>query len=454
MNRTFAIALIGTLVATTAAQAEDLPVKKPKPLAVNARIVGTEKAEQAWLVIDPSKGDGEITDVTTDESKIPSDALRIVYDGYAFPGLIDTHNHVHYNAIPQWKHPVHFVNRYEWSGGSDDYQKRVEKVYSEKLKNKYDGVLYGEIRAIVGGTTMIQSSYYGAPPAVLARNLTADYKIATTSRRISEIETDLKAWSTRLQDPSSQGLKRVFLHVAEGVSRDPVSESEFEVLDRNGLVRPGVVVIHGTALTKEQYRTMAANKMYLSWSPRSNINLYDQTTDIPTVLESGVTVALSPDWTVSGSNNLLEEMKFAYEYSKKKWGSANPVTPQLLFKMVTQNAAQVSGLEEHFGELKRGYAGDFFLAPVKDKDPFVSLLKTGPKDLNLVVVAGKPVYGDDARMSSLEENSDAIVVDGANKRIVIVDQVSSKRLTQVETELRGNLQSIGSELAPIIESQP
>jgi len=68
---------------------------------------------------------------------------------------------------------------------------------------------------------------------------------------------------------------------------------------------------------------------------------------------------LSPDWTISGSDNLLGEMKFAFDYAKKTWGAANPVTPERLYKMVTTDAALTAGLEDHFGKLEKGYAGDF-----------------------------------------------------------------------------------------------
>ena len=76
----------------------------------------------------------------------------------------------------------------------------------------------------------------------------------------------------------------------------------------------------------------------------------------------------------------------------------------------------------------------FFLAPKLDQNPFVSLLKTQPKDINLVVVEGKAVYGDDARMVSLYKDekeadlfSDKLDVDGVAKRICLFDETTCNK---------------------------
>lgn len=467
MKRMLATGLLGVIVSVSAAHAECPPEKKAKLLAVNARIVGVNGAEQTWLVIDPGKGDGEITDITSDESKIPPDAVRLVYDGYAFPGLIDTHNHVQYNSIPQWKPKLPFANRYQWNNPknrndlNDDYFYNVANVYREEIEPSIDlmttSVLYAEIRAVIGGTTMIQSSYYSTPPTLPIRNLrsTDTYKVANSSANILEIKPkDLTDNASALR---SKKLHRYFLHVAEGRSEDQGSKDEFGVLKANNLLTPGMVIIHGTALGMPEFKEMAENGVYLSWSPRSNINLYNQTTDIPSAIESGVTVALSPDWTVSGSNNLLEEMKFAFNYAREKWGSDNPLTPERLFKMVTTDAALVAGIEGKYGKLEKGFNGDFLLAPRLDENPYVSLLKTSPKNINLVVVGGRPVYGDETQMGALykgdaefEKKLDPIVVEDRKKLLLISDENTGnkQRFIDVKWLLRRCLPQV----APLIET--
>jgi cytosine/adenosine deaminase-related metal-dependent hydrolase len=151
----------------------------------------------------------------------------------------------------------------------------------------------------------------------------------------------------------------------------------------------------------------------------SNIVLYNQTANVPEALAQSIPVALAPDWTISGSNNVLEELKVAYAYSEKSWRGA--ITPRRFFKMVTADAAKVAGLEERMGRLAYGYAADFFLAPKLDPDPFKSLLKTYPRHIHLVFVDGAPLYGDPQELRKWlpPDSLDTIEVDKAKKAILM-----------------------------------
>ena len=55
---------------------------------------------------------------------------------------------------------------------------------------------------------------------------------------------------------------------------------------------------------------MAKNGVGLIWSPRSNIELYGVTTDVALAKEQGVKIAVAPDWSPSGSDGLLQELKY------------------------------------------------------------------------------------------------------------------------------------------------
>ena len=57
---------------------------------------------------------------------------------------------------------------------------------------------------------------------------------------------------------------------------------------------PGVVVIHGVALTFPDFLEMAAHRVGFVWSPRSNFELYGQTADVAAAKDAGVTIALAP----------------------------------------------------------------------------------------------------------------------------------------------------------------
>ena len=80
--------------------------------------------------------DGKITGVWASNTNPPAgvdftDVPIVETDGTIYPGLIDLHNHVHYNHIPLWDFEVHlrddqkseeggYTNRYQW-GNNWDY---------------------------------------------------------------------------------------------------------------------------------------------------------------------------------------------------------------------------------------------------------------------------------------------------------------------------------------------
>jgi len=217
--------------------------------------------------------------------------------------------------------------------------------------------------------------------------------------------------------------RRVFLHIGEGKASDPKAASEFAFLRTNNLVRSGVVIIHGTALSKSELREMAAAGMYLVWSPESNFILYGETAQILEALEAGVIVSLAPDWTITGSDNVLQELKVAWNYSQTHLGGK--VTPEELYRMVTINAAKVAGVDQFLGKIAPTFAADLFIAPKLDANPYLSLLQSRPKDIQLVFVDGQPIYGSTDQMQNLVNMRvfatnivDEIDVDGAKKGIV------------------------------------
>ncbi len=247
--------------------------------------------KSGWLLFD----DASILKVDCAEQDIPADAHRYVHDGYIFPSLIDCHNHAEWNAIPQWRTGRKFRNRYEWQQDPLYILKVKDKYYKQIHDNKLDyaSLKYAEIRAVIGGTTVLQSTYAVAPPPQLVRNLDSDYQADSRIADIMQFEkNDVDSRRFRLGLASGK-TRRIFLHIAEGKRNDPESVREFPELDKVGLIRPGVVVIHGVALTSQQLQRMAENSMYLVWSPKSNDVLYGETAPIEDAIDAGVTIALA-----------------------------------------------------------------------------------------------------------------------------------------------------------------
>ena len=88
------------------------------------------------------------------------------------------------------------------------------------------------------------------------------------------------------------------------------------------------------------------------WSPRSNISLYGDTAHVPMLMREGVNVALGTDWILSGSMNLLRELKCADSVNSSYFDST--ITDEQMFRMVTSAAADSLLAQTKIGRLAAG----------------------------------------------------------------------------------------------------
>ena len=121
------------------------------------------------------------------------------------------------------------------------------------------------------------------------------------------------------------------IHIAEGTNQSARDELEDlrTVTTQDGCLHdPRTTIVHGTAFNDPEFQVVADAGMGISWSPRSNVFLYGsgtdltKTTDIPLALSKGITVAISPDWSIGGSENLLAEMRFADLVDNSQWATS------------------------------------------------------------------------------------------------------------------------------------
>ena len=85
---------------------------------------------------------------------------RVETGGTIFPGLIELHDHLSYNALPLWDVPKKYTNRNQWSGPSTpDYHKLVTGPMSVlgKMPEYVNAIVrFVECRCLLGGVTTSQ----------------------------------------------------------------------------------------------------------------------------------------------------------------------------------------------------------------------------------------------------------------------------------------------------------
>ena len=242
------------------------------------------------------------------------------------------------------------------------------------------------------------------------------------------------------------------LHLGEGT--DAVAHEEFAFMKAQALLVPKGVFIHGTALDAADFADMAAAGTALVWSPRSNVELYAQTSDIEAALAAGVEVALAPDWAVTGSSNLLDELRFAAAWNDEQLGGL--LSARQLVDMVTSTPAHIAGIDDEVGAIVAGLRADIVVLKKQHRrDPYRSVVDARAQSVKLVLINGVPLYGARGVMRRFWSKPDLqdVPVPRARKQLrspaadgVVVADVASR--------LRPALQAEGTSLAALTEPAP
>ncbi|MBL8744384.1 MAG: amidohydrolase family protein, partial [Myxococcales bacterium] len=290
-----------------------------------------------------------------------SGATVIDTQGVIAPGLLDAHNHIIYDIFDEddWAPTQTYTNHNQWPnderyGAMGDAKRYLNGEDGSPVDLGCEMDKYSETKGLIAGTTSIQASPGGTSRACyqsVART------IDTTHNDLPDdlMQTSVGMPSTSTADSVctnfGDGDTNCFVvHIAEGV--DQTAKNEFQQLFTAGtndgcLYDPRTTIIHGVALDDTQIETMAAEGMKLVWSPQSNVFLYGANTDltktanIPKYIAEGITIAIAPDWSLGGSQNMLDEMRFGDHVDNEQWGDI--LAPADIVQMATINAAEALG---------------------------------------------------------------------------------------------------------------
>jgi len=342
---------------------------------------------------------------------IPEHTVVVEGDNVIYPGLIDLHNHLTWNFLPRWNPGRLFNTRYEWQA-IPEYGITLSTPHSKIMDEGLgcQSEQYAEVKAIVGGATSVVGGLNSKCSDGLARNLdycSGLYPPGTPEKlryEVFPLELDEPTVAAITAALNNQSLTALLIHLSEGRPGDANAEREFRMLTARGFLRPGVSIIHGVGLTPADWQEAAKSGVSLIWSPRSNLDLYGGTTDVATAKRLGIKIALAPDWSPSGSDGMLQELKYASTWNDGRYPKV--FTDAELVQMATSIPAQLAGLSDKIGAIKPGYAADLLLVRRTEKDPYQSLLNASPADIRLVLIGGSPVYGDGDLMRKLAPAGD------------------------------------------------
>jgi hypothetical protein len=338
-------------------------------------------------------------------------------NGIIFPGLIDAHDRIQMSVFDESDFAPeagdHFLNHTQWA---DAKRYRALMEAEQNLTGQAKGARasigcelakFGKLKQLIAGVT----SVVGSPSP-------EDRKCyGTLGRTLDQRGGGLPGNKVQAAPPPRTGaevdkicaaeesgkLDAFLISIGNGV--DDISRNEFQRLfDMGGvkgcLFSPKTAVLYGASLQDRELGVMGARGMSLVWTPRSNVFFYGhgtdltKTADIPAALERGVTVAIATDSSVGGSQNLLDELRFAHHVDATQWGDVLPA--RALVQMVTKNPARMLGVRTALGELSPGHKADLVVVGGDRARAYDAILAASPRDVRLVVVGGKILYGDTA----------------------------------------------------------
>jgi len=390
-------------------------------------------------------------------------ATVIQTNGIITPGMIDTHNHIlcdvfdNDDLMPSKVYTNHnmWTTEAKYAAMLDVKQCLVNDSQGKptwcantpygtaagSLRCEFDK--FGELKGLVAGTTSI----VGLPgtSAACFGSIARSIDVAQNGLGIDAIQTSATFPPSKTSADgvcanfASGTTKAYLIHCGEGT--DATALNEFATLSSvtttpGCLMAPQTTITHGVAFGANEFTQMAQKGVKLTWSPASNVSLYGATADIPTALTAGVTVALAPDWSMGGSQNLLDEMRFADAWDGAHW--SNRLSSQDLVTMTTANAATAVGLADRLGKIAVGYYADLAVYAGDRSKPYDAVLAATPKQVQLVMVGGAILYGDMAFAAAepAQPPCEPLDVCGAQKFLCIAVASTSDKLNQTYAQIK------------------
>jgi len=338
--------------------------------------------------------DGELITKVCPSSPASSGQLSLHFENaIAFPGLINSHDHLDFNLYPQLGDRF-YSNYTQWGDYiHQNYKPEIQKVLKIPTELREH---WGMIKNLLGGVTTVVN--HGEPVKSKQRliNVFEDYQF------IHSVGFE-KDWKLKLNNPLKRKLP-VAIHVGEG--KDTIAHTEISRLLKSNFLRKKLVGIHGVGMDESQARAFEA----LVWCPYSNYFLLDRTADVK-ALKMQTNILFGTDSTLTGSWNIWDHIKMARETSL--------LNDEELYRSLTVNAANIWKLNNK--GLTAGQNADIVIAKKKGTKASDAFFALEPQDILLVVVKGNIVFFDEAIYPQLKGTDisrfEPINLDGTTKYI-------------------------------------
>jgi cytosine/adenosine deaminase-related metal-dependent hydrolase len=220
----------------------------------------------------------------------------------------------------------------------------------------------------------------------------------------------LSRYSFALSPASTAELRRTYrttdrripwlVHAGEGT--DPGAREELQALAASNVLRQNTVLVHAIAFGAAEAERIAAARSCVVWCPEANRRLYGATAAVAVLRKAGVRVGLGSDSPASGARDPLSNLAAAR--------GEGVVDEDELVEMATVGSAEVARLP--VGRPAPGGVADLLVT-----DDLGALLGGDRRSLSLVMVGGRPLFGEPALLADLGRRAVALTLAGRPKAL-------------------------------------
>jgi len=308
---------------------------------------------------------------------------------YVYPSLINTHDHLQGNYRPPVgpKKGSFYLTWLPW-----DKDLKASKTFEERSNlSREDLYALSGYKCLFSGVTTVNDHF----PHQLNSQILPTLPIRAIEEYCLSHEAtsyDLK-WGDGTEIEHKRAIENnwpYITHLSEGFDYEAMRS--LNALEEQKILNSHCLFIHCIAFSDEDIQKAAKAGASVSWCGFSNMFMFNVTCKIRKMIKAGINVTIGTDSSATGSANLLAEMKYDRELYRRLYGEDLPA--KKIFEMVTINSAKAFRMQDRIGALEEGLLGDILVLKAKNDDPYDNLVDADMNDIELLTLAGKPIYGE------------------------------------------------------------